>query len=38
MYDHGWYPGTEDVKAVLVFDVLRAAPHATFEIRNVVVE
>jgi hypothetical protein len=38
MFDHGWYPGTEDVKAVLVFDVLRATPNATFEIRNVVVE
>jgi hypothetical protein len=38
MFDHGWYPGTENVIAVLVFDVLRATPNATFEIRNVVVE
>jgi hypothetical protein len=38
IYEHGWRPGLEQVKAVLVFDVARADPGATFEIRNVVVE
>lgn len=38
LYEHGWFPGVEEVKAVLVFDVLRAEPGATFEVLNVVVD
>ena len=38
LYEHGWYEGVERVRAILVFDVLRAQPGATFEIRNLVVD
>ena len=36
-YEHGWWPGTEDVEAVLVFEARRADPGATLEIVNLVV-
>jgi hypothetical protein len=36
-YTHGWHPGIERVEAVLVFNVLWAAPGAKLGIRDVVV-
>jgi hypothetical protein len=36
-YLHGWWPGTERVEVVLVFEARRAEPGATIEIRNLVV-
>lgn len=38
IHEHGWYPGTEEVEVLLVFEARRAEPGATIEIRNLVVE
>jgi hypothetical protein len=37
IHQHGWYPGTEEVEVLLVFEARRVEPGATIEIRNLVV-
>jgi hypothetical protein len=37
-YVHGWRPGLERVRAVLVFDVLWFKPGARLELRNIIVK
>lgn len=37
IHEHGWYPGTEAVEVLLVFDARRADPGATIEIRDLIV-
>jgi hypothetical protein len=37
LYEHGWWPGVEEVQVVLVFDVLSVEPGTLLEIRDVVV-
>jgi hypothetical protein len=36
-YEHGWWPGTEEVEVFLVFEARHIEPGATIEIRNLVV-
>jgi hypothetical protein len=36
-YEHGWWPGTEEVEVFLVFEARHVEPGATIEIRNLVV-
>jgi hypothetical protein len=36
-YEHGWWPGTEEVEVLLVFEARHAEPGATIEIRDLVV-
>ena len=37
IYEHGWWPGTEEVEVVLVFEARRVDPGATIELLDVVV-
>lgn len=37
LYEHGWWPGTEEVEVFLVFDVRHVVAGASIVIRNVVV-
>ena len=37
IYEHGWYPGTEAVEVLLVYEARHVEPGATIEIRDVVV-
>lgn len=37
IYEHGWYPGTEDVEVYLVMDVTSFTPGAMLEVRDLVV-
>lgn len=37
-YEHGWWPGTEEVELVLAFEVRDREPGATIVLRDVVVE
>ena len=37
IYAHGWYSGTEEVEAYLVFDVIAFTPGATLEVRDLIV-
>lgn len=36
-YEHGWWPGTEEVEVFLVFEARHMEPGATIEIRDLVV-
>ena len=36
-YEHGWWPGTEPVEAIVVFEARHVDPGATIEIRDVLV-
>lgn len=37
IYEHGWYPGTEDVEVFLVMDVTSVTPGAMLQVRDLVV-
>lgn len=37
IYAHGWYSGTEEVEAYLVFDVIAFTPGATLDVRDLIV-
>jgi hypothetical protein len=37
VYEHGWYPGTEEVEVLLVLDVTWFTPGAQLEVRHLVV-
>ncbi len=37
VYEHGWYPGTEEVEVFLVLDVTAVTPGAQLEVRDLVV-
>jgi hypothetical protein len=37
VYEHGWYPGTEEVEVYLVLDVVSFTPGAALQIRDLVV-
>lgn len=36
-YEHGWWPGTEEVEVFLVFEARHVEPGAAIEVRNIVV-
>ena len=38
VYEHGWYPGTEEVEVYLVLDVVSFTPGAALQIRDLVVK
>jgi hypothetical protein len=37
VYEHGWYPGTEEVEVYLVLDVVSFTPGAALQVRDLVV-